>query len=248
MKAFLLAAGFGERLRPLTLEKPKPLIPVLGIPSICFALTFLKEAGIRKVVCNLHYRADDIVTFFSDNGHFGFDVTFSREKEILGTGGGLKLCENLLNDGPFLMINSDIVTDIRPSELIDEFNRTNDAGRIVICPPGAEGEATVSVSGDRVVDFRNALKSGIAATYDYTGLAVLSPELFPLLNSEFSSVVYGGFTALATRRRLGFHAHTGLWLDIGSLETLNAAERVLKVKGADLLKRVENATGFRVSR
>ena len=248
MKAFLLAAGFGERLRPLTLEKPKPLIPVLGIPSICFALTFLKEAGIRKVVCNLHYRADDIVTFFRDNGYFGFDVTFSMEKEIMGTGGGLKLCENFLEDGPFLMINSDIVTDISTSELIDEFNGTDDAGRIVICPPGRAGEATVSVNGDRVVDFRNTLNSSISATYDYTGLAVLSPEIFPLLDSGFSSVVYGGFTTLASRGRLGYHVHAGMWLDIGSVETLNAAERMLREKGSDLLKRVENATGFRVSR
>ena len=75
MKAFLLAAGFGERLRPLTENTPKPLLKINDIPSICYSLMLLKEAGIRDVVCNLHYKHDKIIDFFEKNSFFGMLIS-----------------------------------------------------------------------------------------------------------------------------------------------------------------------------
>ena len=245
MKAFILAAGFGERLRPLTNDKPKPLIPVLGIPSICFALALLKEAGINEVVCNLHYRADDIVSFFRDNDSFGMDVTFSNEEIILGTGGGLKRCERFLGDGTFIMINSDIVTDLFLADLTGRFDRSCDSGCIALSKAGENSEPTVSVEGDRVVDFKNFLNSSVPPSLDYTGVAFLSPVVFSYLDENFSSVVYTGFTELARQRKLSYLHHEGMWLDVGSIASLRATEKILLDKGKDLLARVEKATGFR---
>ncbi len=100
----MLAAGLGTRLRPLTLGRPKPLIPVAGIPFICYSLALLREAGVDRIVCNLHYRPGDIMDFFRRNGDFGLRVDFSMEENILGTGGGNKaLRARSSPGGPFLL-------------------------------------------------------------------------------------------------------------------------------------------------
>ena len=94
MKAFLLAAGYGERLKHLTEEIPKPLIPVLNVASIEFSIMLIKESGITDVMCNLHHKYRDIIAFFEKKDFFGLNIRFSIENEILGTGGGLKKCES----------------------------------------------------------------------------------------------------------------------------------------------------------
>jgi len=245
MKAFILAAGLGERLRPLTENIPKPLIPVLGIPSICFAITLLKEAGVSEVVCNLHYRPDDITLFFRRNDNFGLDITFSYEETILGTGGGLKKCVKFLDDDNFIMINSDIVTDIYLAQLVEKYDPSRDAACLALAGAGEGSEPTVSLEGDRVADFKNFLGSGLPPVYDYTGVALLSPEVFSYLDENFSSVVYTAYTELALQRRLSYFRHEGMWLDIGSIGSLRAAEKTLILKGNHLVDRVEKATGFR---
>ena len=154
MKAFLLAAGFGERLRPLTDKTPKPLIPVSGIPSICYSLMLLKEAGITDVVCNIHYHPDRIMDFFKKNSNFGFNIDFSFEKEILGTGGGLKQCERYFNDDDFIVLNSDIITDLKLQDVIAGFKNTDSPGTVVLYN-SINIEKTVSIMGNHVKDFRD---------------------------------------------------------------------------------------------
>jgi mannose-1-phosphate guanylyltransferase len=127
VKGFILAAGYGERLRPLTDDCAKALVPVLNIPSICYSLFLLKEAGVRDVVCNLHHEGDGIVRFFEENDFFGLTIEFSEEDTILGTGGGLKKCEALLGDDDFVLINSDIVMDADLRILIDRHRESGTA-------------------------------------------------------------------------------------------------------------------------
>jgi mannose-1-phosphate guanylyltransferase len=242
MRAFVLAAGFGTRLEPLTLERPKPLVLVAGIPFICYSLALLKEAGVDSIVCNLHYRPGDIMDFFRRNGDFGFQVDFSMEENILGTGGGIKRCESLFSGGPFLLMNSDIIMDMDVKALISHHESSRHENTVVLCR-AESGEATVSVEGDGVMDFRNSLGTGLAATHDYTGAAILSSSIFPFLETGFSSVVYTGFTGLISHLSLGYYEHRGLWMDAGTPESLALAEEYLSGEGAHLRERVLGALG-----
>jgi mannose-1-phosphate guanylyltransferase len=243
MKAFLLAAGFGERLKPLTDRKPKPLVLLAGIPSICYSLCLLKESGITDVVCNIHYLADTVVSFFERHENFGFNITFSREDEILGTGGGLKKCEELLDDDDFVLINSDVVTDLRIGDLIGASRLSGKSGMLALFKTGPANRGTVSVVNGKIVDFKNFLSSGVVPSFEYMGIAVLNPVVFRYLSPEFSSVVYTGYTGLIENQRLGYYEHTGLWEDIGSLDSYYRTQKRLLSEG-HLIQRVRKTLGL----
>lgn len=221
MKAFILAAGFGSRLKPLTTYTPKPLIPVLNVPPICYSLALLKNAGIRRVICNVHYHAGQIREFLSANNSFGMDIHISEEREILGTGGGLKRCESLLDDAPFLLLNSDIIADFDLHALISQHERSGNAGTLMLFEtPSARKIGDVGIHRDKAVDFRNMLNSGFRSDYLYAGAALLDPSIFRYLSSAFSSIVDTGFTGCISDNSLGFFRHAGFWQDIGTPRAL----------------------------
>jgi mannose-1-phosphate guanylyltransferase/mannose-1-phosphate guanylyltransferase/phosphomannomutase len=128
MKAMLLAAGLGTRLRPLTYELPKPMVPVLDRPVMAHILDLLGRHGFEDVIANIHYYPDEIREYFGDR------LTYSYEEELLGTAGGVRNCAEFLTegDGPFLIISGDALTDI-------------DLGRFVARHREAGGIATLAV-------------------------------------------------------------------------------------------------------
>jgi len=226
MKAFLMAAGLGTRLRPLTDVLPKPLIRVKNIPSISYALLHIREAGINDIIINLHYRGDDIKDFFKIHNNFGFNITYSFEEEILGTGGGVMKCRSQLEDDIFLVINSDVVTDINLKEMYSDFNKINSKGIIAI--KSSDSSPTVSLNNNCVADFKNDLLTDIIPGHDYMGIAFLSPEIFQFLTGEFSSIVYTGYTSLIKNYELHYYNHEGFWYDIGTLDGLHETEKLLE--------------------
>ena len=245
MKAFIFAAGFGKRLIPITRDTPKPLVPVSGIPSICYAITVLKEAGINDVICNLHYRYKDILKFFKDNNNFDMNIEFSIEEEILGTGGGLKRCESFFSNETFVIINSDIITDIELTHLIESYNTTEHMGMLSLFRSSdPRSRSTVAVDGGSIIDFNNILNTEVDMEYDYMGIAVLSPVIFNYLEEGYSNIVNTGFTGIIKEHSLGFYEHRGLWEDIGSIESLDVIDVNMKNTGEKLLKRINEATGF----
>ncbi|HNR87159.1 MAG TPA: NDP-sugar synthase [Spirochaetota bacterium] len=224
MKGFIFAAGFGERLRPITDGMPKPLVPVVNIPAICYALALLRRSGIDEIIINLHYRAHDIVRFFAAHDDFGCRLFFSFEEEILGTGGGLKNCERQIDGDECVILNSDVIMDLDVAALVDAHRRTGDPATVVLHrTPRASEIGMVGVDGDRVIDFKNFLESGARSDYIYSGAAVVSSRLFPYLVPEFSSIVYTGYVELIRNARLGYVAHESCWLDIGSLRSFREA-------------------------
>jgi len=242
MKAFLFAAGYGERMKPVTDYIPKPLVPVLNVPAICYSIMLLKEAGIREVACNLHHLPRLIESFFENNGFFGLDLRFSYEEKILGTGGGLMKCRDFF-DRDFVILNSDLVCDISLDDVIRAFKRSGSPGLVAVRRCAGTETATVSAAGGTVADFRNSLGTGTRAEFDYTGIAVLSPLIFDYLIGDFSSVVYTGFTGLVKNRSLAFYEHTGGWYDIGTPgDYLKANLGLLKEPG--LSARISSSTGF----
>ncbi len=244
MKGFIFAAGFGKRLRPLTRDIPKPLIPVCGIPSICFSLSLLKKSGIGEIVCNLHYRYDRVLDFFRKNRNFGLKIDFSVEEELLGTGGGLKRCESLLKNDSFFLLNSDIITDLNPEKITGELKRSGKKGILALAPLD-EGRlpGTVSVKNDLVADINGLLKSGIPSRYDYMGAALLTPAIFEFLVPEPSCIVRRGFTGMAKEENLGSFIHKGVWTDIGSPEKRDKAEKFLLGEGRAIVDDVRSVLG-----
>ncbi|NTV02609.1 MAG: NDP-sugar synthase [Chlorobiaceae bacterium] len=224
MNAFVLAAGFGTRLQPLTDTTPKPLVPVLNVPSICYTLFLLKEAGFRKAIVNIHHHPESLHRFFGQHDFGSLEVELSEEPTILGTGGGLKKCEHLLAEGDFLLINSDIISDIDLTALVAHHRRSGLGGTLVLHEtPLAPEIGQVGVSDGRVLDFRNMRGTGLLSQLIYTGTAVLSPAVFRYLCEEFSSIVDTGFTGLIDNEGLGWHEHRGLWQDIGTLQNFYRA-------------------------
>ena len=111
MKAMILAAGRGERLRPLTEHTPKPLVRVGGTPLIAHQLRWLASAGITEIVVNLHHLGEQIASFCGDGQQFGVAIQYSREEELLETAGGILNALPLLGDEPFVVLNGDVYTD-----------------------------------------------------------------------------------------------------------------------------------------
>ncbi|HOD15459.1 MAG TPA: sugar phosphate nucleotidyltransferase [Spirochaetota bacterium] len=243
MKAFLLAAGYGERLRPITDSLPKPLVPVMNVPSVCYALMLLKEAGITDVVCNLHHLPDRIESFFRAHAAFGMNITFSREPVILGTGGGLANCRRELGGEPFAYINSDIIADIDIGMLSKALDAAGAGGALAVRRT-APGSGRVAVSGGRAVNLRNILPGTPLPDHDFLGVAVLSPAIFDHLAGGYSDIVETGLIALAREGALAIREFGGMWYDIGTMESYRAANVGLVDMNEAYAERVRAATGM----
>lgn len=126
MKAFILAAGLGTRLRSLGLDVPKVMVPIGGKPLLQHHFEFLRAQGITEFIVNLHYLPDKVTGYFGDGGKFGVRITYSLEKEILGTAGGVKKMEALLREGTFLVIYGDNLMRFELAPLL-EFHRRRQA-------------------------------------------------------------------------------------------------------------------------
>ena len=173
-QAFVLAAGFGKRLRPLTDELPKPLIPIFQKPLITFALDHLLALGVNRFVINTHRHPESFQNFFATNEYAGVPISLIHEPDLLETGGGIKNAEAHLGSDPFLTYSGDILADINLQPLIEEhFRRGNDVTLALRRTGLASG---VSLREHRVVDIAN--RYGIAGNFDFANIAVWNPSIF----------------------------------------------------------------------
>ncbi|MGA2220659.1 MAG: nucleotidyltransferase family protein [Verrucomicrobiia bacterium] len=126
MKAFILAAGLGTRLRSLGLDVPKVMVPIGGKPVLQHHIELFREQGISELIINLHYMPEKITSYFGDGSKFGVAITYSLEPKLLGTAGAVKKMEHLLRDGPFIVFYGDNLVRIRFAPLL-EFHRARKA-------------------------------------------------------------------------------------------------------------------------
>lgn len=112
MKALVLAAGEGRRLRPLTLRQPKPMLPVAGKPVLEHVIALLRQHGVTDIAINLHHRPQAIVNYFGDGERFGVRITYSWEKRLLGSAGAVKKLARYFRDGAFFVVYGDLLTDL----------------------------------------------------------------------------------------------------------------------------------------
>lgn len=116
-KALILAAGEGTRLRPLTLDRPKPMVPIAGRPLLEHTVAWLRRFGVREIAINLHYHPEAIVGYFGDGAAFGVRITYSHEDRLLGTAGAARKLADFLAGGPFLVVYGDVLTDLDLGQL-----------------------------------------------------------------------------------------------------------------------------------
>lgn len=223
-KAIVLAAGYGSRLLPLTLIKPKPLFPVWGKPMLGHTLELLHRWGVQEVLVNVHYHADQILAYLKTNPVPGLKYQVSFEPDILGTGGVLPKARWFVNDQPFWMLNADVMADLEGRPLIKAFEKQAAIAALWLDP--ARGPRTVEHRNGLISIFRSPLAK-TEGTATFCGLQLLSPEIFKYLpESGFSSIVDAYENALVAGEKIaGVIVPHAYWADIGNPEAYLTAHR-----------------------
>ncbi|MDT3722309.1 N-acetylmuramate alpha-1-phosphate uridylyltransferase MurU [Pseudomonas oryzihabitans] len=214
MKAMILAAGKGERMRPLTLTRPKPLIEVNGRPLIEHHLLALAAAGITELVINHAWLGDQLEAALGDGRRLGVAIRFSAEGEPLETGGGIFRALPLLGNAPFVLVNGDIRTDFDFGTLALPADCL--AHLVLVDNPAHHPEGDFGL-----VEGRISLE--IAPRFTYSGIAVLHPQLFAGCTAGAFRLVDVLRPAIAAGRVSG-ERWPGRWVDVGTLERLAEAE------------------------
>ena len=239
MKAMILAAGLGTRLRPLTDSRPKPLVEISGRTLLEIAIERLREYGIDEIIVNVHHFADMVVDYLAANRNFGVRIQVSGEKDLLDTGGGLKQAGWFFLDGtdrdePFIVHNVDILSTIDLGRML-EFH--GDARALATL--GVQDRATpkyllfdeqAQLCGRRVpVEATTELVRPVANPRElaFSGIHVISPRLLPMLTDPGAFSIIDAYLKLAGegQRIVGFRADEYSWRDVGTPAELELARK-----------------------
>ena len=213
MKAMILAAGRGERLRPLTDATPKALVEAGGKPLIAWHLERLAASGWREAVVNVSHLAEQIVERIGDGASFGLRVAYSREAQPLETAGGIANALGLLGAEPFLLVNADIYCEF-PFSRLRGFALGERLAHLVLVenpPHRAAGDFSLR---DGVIG------NGGAPRYTYAGVAVVSPAMVAGVRRGDKAALGPLLHQAADARRLSGELYQGLWQDVGTAERL----------------------------
>jgi mannose-1-phosphate guanylyltransferase len=225
-QAFVLGAGLGLRMRPLSEVLPKPLIPIFQKPLITFALDHLIAAGVKSFVINAHHLAPVFQEQFSQGSYRGHPVELVHEPQILGTGGGIKNVEPLLRNEPFISYSGDLLTDLPLAPLLEEHFRAGNDVTLALRDRGLRSD--VALENGRVVDIAN--RYGREGRFDYAGIAVWTPATFkripPGQSVSFIPILsewigQGGKIG-------GLVSNAGKWFNIGSRKEYLAVHRIIQ--------------------
>jgi NDP-sugar pyrophosphorylase family protein len=219
MKAMVLAAGLGTRLRPLTDTRPKALVEIAGRTLLEITLERLRATGIDQVIINVHHFAEMMVEYLKAKNNFGMHVEVSREDTLLDTGGGLKKAAWFFNGDtePFVLHNVDVITTI---DLLNMAQYHNSNGAL----------ATLAVQDrptSRPLAFDEHLQlRGRGPGFAFSGIHVISPQLLPRLIEDGAFSIIDSYLRLASEgeRILGFRADQYSWRDVGRLKDLKQIE------------------------
>jgi len=213
-KAFLLGAGLGTRLRPLTDVLPKPLIPVFNRPLIEYALDQCLAAGVTEFAVNTHHLPDKWAECFPDQSYRGAPLTFFHEPVLLETGGGLKNIEDWAEGQPILIYNGDILATLNLGRLLKTHLLS---GRAVTMALRSAGHEThVAIEGECVTDIRGMLGRA-EGDYQFTGVYCANPEIFRHIPENKRVSIIPSFLEIIRSGKMGASFHDeGIWLDLGT--------------------------------
>lgn len=224
MKAMILAAGLGKRMRPLTDTLPKPLLPVGGKPLMMYHIERLKELGVREFIINTAYLGEKIEELLGDGFALGVSIEYSREEEPLETGGALLQALPLLGEDPFLLVNGDVWTDYPFERLLDFPLPPECLGHLVLVPNPRHNRRGDFALHDGFLLHNTEVDQG----FTFSGISLLRPQLiggyserrqmFPLREAFAEGIALN---------QLSGELYEGEWWDIGTPERLQALDEKL---------------------
>lgn len=230
MKAMILAAGRGERMRPLTDEVPKPLLSVGGKPLIVWNILRLAAAGITEIVINHAWLGNKLELYLGNGAEYGVNIYYSREHIGLETAGGIATAMPLLGEQTFLLVNGDVLTDVEISVVTDQQYKVN--GKTCKALLMMVSNPDFHVQGDFYLSCNGLLSDFSIDDTDtkltYSGLGLYHPSLFasvkpnkpaklaPILKDQMRQSCISGFR------------YQGLWLDVGTVERLKMADGIVR--------------------
>ncbi|HEY2236079.1 MAG TPA: nucleotidyltransferase family protein [Candidatus Angelobacter sp.] len=252
MKAMVLAAGLGTRLRPLTNDRPKALVEVSGRTLLEITLTRLRDFGVNDVIINVHHYADMVIGHVKAAGNFGMHIEFSREDDLLDTGGGLKkaawflsgsgdpsanLGANANPDEPFILHNVDVISNIDLQRMVEVHKQSAALATLAV-----QDRKTLryllfnhhlQLCGRRLVKEEKTeivRPSQNMAELAFAGIHVISPRIFPLLTEDGIFSIIPAYLRLAAQgeKIQAFRADEYYWRDLGKPENIQQAEQDMK--------------------
>ncbi len=223
MKAMILAAGLGTRLRPLTSKKPKPLVPIGNRPIIDRLIQYLKGYGIREIIVNAHHHHQQVVEHLDQGRPFDIDIEVRVEPEILGTGGGIKNTEDFWDSNPFIVINGDILTDVDLSKAVEEHRKNRNLVTLILhdCKPFNQVRIDNHLN---IIDIAAEDRTGRLA---FTGIHIIEPEILNDMPQGGPSNIIDCYRGLIkSGKPIRAHLSNGhYWRDIGTIASYVLANK-----------------------
>lgn len=225
MKAIILAGGFGTRLRPLTEETPKPLLPIKGVPIVEHAIRNLERHGIKDVLLSVGYRADQIREYFQDGGRLGVSICYHEEDSPLGTGGAIKLCAKGIGC-TFVAMNGDNLADFDWTAMLEQHRATGAKITMALYPVDDVTQYGIAkLDGNKIVEFVEKPSPENAPTnLNNAGAYIIEPDALDILPGGASSIERDCFEKLAKQGVVYAFTHRGQWFPTDNLEKYENAD------------------------
>lgn len=217
-KAFVLAGGAGVKMRPLTYELPKPMIPVNGRPILEHIVDLLRENNIREIIVLAGPLTDKIRSYFGDGSKFGVKISYVEESKRSGTAGPLLKAKNLIDDHPFVMIHGDVLADINLRDMIEFHQHCSKLATMAVTSVDSPSEwGVIGLQGEKIVSFtEKPHRPGISHNIN-AGIYIMNPEILDYIpDKAFSMLEQDVFPQLAKEGKLCGYAFEGVWFDIAT--------------------------------
>jgi MurNAc alpha-1-phosphate uridylyltransferase len=224
MKAMILAAGLGNRMRPLTLHTPKPLLEVGGKPLIVWHIEKLQSIGVTDIVINTAWLGEKLTQALGDGSQFGVNILWSHEGEGLETAGGIINALPLLGEEPFILVNGDVWTTMDFATLFDVKLQDDLAHLVFVDNPAQHPNGDFILAHGRAYTFDQA-QQGEALTY--SGVAVIHPAMFAGLENGKRPLAPLLKQAML-EQQISASKMQGVWVDVGTPERLNVLDQQIK--------------------
>ena len=231
--AFVLGAGLGTRLRPLTDLRPKPLVPIFDKPLISFAFDHLIASGVRRFVVNTHHCAEayaDQLGMENETAIYrGYPIQFSHEPVLLETGGGIKRASPMLGKEPFIVYNGDVLADFPLDSLFEAHMGSGNLATFALRAKGGERRIQWDFQSGLITDMRGLIGGRAEPAYLFTGISIISPEVFDHIpDGEIVSIIPILVDLLRTGARIGgVVINGGDWFDIGNIDSYMEVHSVI---------------------
>lgn len=223
--AVVLAGGVGARLHPLTLERPKAMLPVAGKPILQWVIEWLVREGVDRAVIGVAYHKQKIIDYFQDGSRFGLDLTYSVHTVEGGTAQGFRLAiERYVDEDTFVAMNGDELSNISLESLSEYHLRYKPIASICVSPLRSPFGVVVIDPDNRIVNFRE--KAVLESVYVSMGIYMFQREILKCL-PEAGDVERTAFVSLAREGKLRAFRHHGLWVTVNTLKDLQEANQIL---------------------